>query len=98
MIQMNLFTKQKQMHRYKNELMVTKEETFWRGKSGIWDNTHISKQHGGQIIHLPMQEIQEMWVQSLACEDPLKKEMATCSSILAWKISWTEGSGGLYSP
>ena len=95
---MNLFTKQKQMHRYKNELIVTKGETFWRDKSGIWDNTHISKQHSGQIIHLPMQEMQEMRVQSLACEDPLKKEMATCSSILAWKISWTEGSGGLYSP
>ena len=30
-------------------------------------------------------------------EDPLEKEMATHSSILAWKISWTEEPGGLYS-
>ena len=41
---------------------------------------------------LPMQE---MWVQSLGREDPLEKEMATHSSILAWEISWTEKSGGL---
>ena len=37
-----------------------------------------------------MQETQEMQVQSLSWEDFLKKEMATHSSILAWKISWTE--------
>ena len=33
---------------------------------------------------------QEMWVQSLGREDPLEKKMATCSSILAWEIPWTE--------
>jgi len=37
--------------------------------------------------HLPMQET---WVQSLDQEDPLKKEMATHSSIFAWEIPWTE--------
>ena len=37
----------------------------------------------------------EMWVQSLGLEDPLEKEMATCSSILAWKIPCTEELGGL---
>ena len=36
-------------------------------------------------------------VQSLDQEDPLEKEMATHSSILAWKISWTEEPGGLQS-
>ena len=41
-----------------------------------------------------MQEMQEMWVQSLGWEDPLEKEMATCSNILAWKIPWTEEPGG----
>ena len=41
-----------------------------------------------------MQEIQETWVQSLGQEDFLEKEMATHSSILAWKIPWTEESGG----
>ena len=40
---------------------------------------------------------QETWVQSLSWEDPLEKEMATHSSILAWKIPWTEESGGLQS-
>ena len=39
----------------------------------------------------------EMWVQSLGQEDPLKKGMATHSSILAWRIPWTEEPGGLQS-
>ena len=39
----------------------------------------------------------EIQVRSLGQEDPLEKEMATCSSILAWKISWTEEPGGLQS-
>ena len=38
-----------------------------------------------------------MWVQSLGQEDPLEKEMATHSSILAWRIPWTEELGGLQS-
>ena len=42
-------------------------------------------------------EIQETLVQSLGWEDPLKKGMATLSSILAWKIPWTEEPGGLQS-
>ena len=41
--------------------------------------------------------IQEMWVQSLGWKDPLEKEMATYSSILAWDILWTEELGGLQS-
>ena len=44
-----------------------------------------------------MQETQEMWVQSLGGEDPLEEEMATHSSIIAWKIPWTEETGGLQS-
>ena len=39
--------------------------------------------------------MQEMWVCSLGGEDPLEKEMATHSSILAWEIPWTEEPGGL---
>ena len=38
-----------------------------------------------------------MWVPSLGQEDSLEKEMATCSSILAWEIPWTEESGRLQS-
>ena len=41
--------------------------------------------------------ILETWVQSLGWEDPLKKEMATHSSILTWKITWTEEPGRLQS-
>ena len=41
--------------------------------------------------------MQETWVPSLGWEDPLEKEMATHSSILAWRIPWTEGPGGLQS-
>ena len=40
---------------------------------------------------------QETWVQSLRWEDPLEKEMTTDSSILAWKIPWTEEPQGLQS-
>ena len=48
-----------------------------------------------RIKRLPaMQEIQ---IQSLGWEDPLEKEMATHSSILAWRIPWTEEPGGLQS-
>ena len=39
----------------------------------------------------------ETWVQSLGGEDPLEKEMATHSGILAWKIPWTEEPGRLLS-
>ena len=41
--------------------------------------------------------MQEAQVQSLGREDPLEKEMATHSSILAWRIPWTEEPGGLES-
>ena len=39
----------------------------------------------------------ETWVRSLGREDPLEKEMATHSSILAWRIPWIEEPGGLQS-
>jgi len=41
--------------------------------------------------------MQDIWVQSLGREDPLEKEMATHSSILAWRIPWTEETGRLQS-
>ena len=46
---------------------------------------------------LSTQETQEKWVWSLGQEDPLDKEMATPSSVLAWRTPWTEEPGG-YSP
>ena len=51
-----------------------------------------------RVKNLPaMQETQETWVLSLDQEDPLEKEIATHSSILAWKIPWTEEPGRLQS-
>ena len=41
--------------------------------------------------------MRETWVRSVDWEDPLEKEMATHSSILAWRIPWTEEPGGLQS-
>ena len=45
------------------------------------------------VKHLPT--MQETWVPSLGWEDPLEKDMATHSSMLAWKILWTEEPGRL---
>ena len=50
----------------------------------------------GAVVKNPP-AMQEMWVQSLDWDDPLEKEMATHSSILAWKIPWTKKPGRLYS-
>ena len=46
---------------------------------------------------LAMQETQETWVRSLGREDPLEEGMATHSSILAWRIPWSEEPGKLQS-
>ena len=48
-----------------------------------------------RVKHLPARR--ETWVRSLGGEDPLEKEMATHSSILAWKTPWTEKPGRLQS-
>ena len=45
----------------------------------------------------PMQEIQKTWFQSLGRKDSLEQEMATYSSLLAWKIPWTEEPSRLQS-
>ena len=51
---------------------------------------------GSAVKNLPaMQKTQAMWVQSLVQEDPLEKVIAAHSSILAWRILWTEEPGGL---
>ena len=53
---------------------------------------------GGPVvkrIRLPVQEMQEMRVWPLGLEDPLEREMAIQSSILAWKIPWAEEPEGL---
>ena len=49
-----------------------------------------------QMVENPS-AVQETWIPSLGREDPLEKGLATCSSILAWRIPWTEEPGGLQS-
>ena len=49
---------------------------------------------GGSVVKYPP-AMRQMWVRSLGREDPLDKEMATHSSILAREIPWTEEPGGL---
>ena len=51
----------------------------------------------GSVVKNPLaiQETQKTWVRSLGLEDPLKEGMATHSSVLAWRIPWTEKPGGL---
>ena len=65
----------------------------WNGKGGEW----VSPM--SQVVRNPpaMQETQEMWIWSLCQEDPVEREMTTNSSILAWRIPWTEEPGGLQS-
>ena len=51
---------------------------------------------GGSVVeNLPAN--QEVWIQSLGWEDPLEKEMAIHSSILAWENPWSEDTGRLQS-
>ena len=57
------------------------------------DNLEVSMAQ--MVKRLPA--LRETRVQSMGQEDPLEKEMATHSSILAWRIPWTEESGGLQS-
>ena len=55
---------------------------------------------GASLVAEMVKRLPAMWetrVQSLGWEDPLQKEMETHSSILAWRIPWTEDSGGLLS-
>ena len=68
------------------------KEDMMRIYNGILLSHELAK---WQRICLPMQELQEVGVRSLGWEDPLEKEMATYSSILVWKLPWTEESGGL---
>ena len=56
---------------------------------------HLSSQGGSVVKNQPAK--QEMWVPSLGQEDALEKEMATHSSILAWRIPRMEEPGGLQS-
>ena len=62
-------------------------------------NEFTNSSHWGALVvkNPPANVGEEMWVQFSAGEDPLEKGMATSSSILAWRVPWTEESGRLQS-
>ena len=65
------------------------------GHKELAENTHFASLVAQSVKNLPA--MQETWVRSLGQEIPLEKEMAAHSSILAWRIPWTEEPGGLQS-
>ena len=87
--------------------MTTSVKLYWPFSSLKWQCS--SKVHlclwlfcqspGGSVVkNLPtVWELQEMWVRSLGWEDPLEEGTATHSSILAWRIPWTEDTGRIWS-
>ena len=77
---------------------------YWSLAEGFWALPweHVKWAHCAVVwtlfgTTLLWDSIRETWVQSLGQKDALKKEMAAHSNILAWKIPWTEGPGGLQS-
>ena len=75
---------------------MTANYTSYHNKAPI--NYFAGFPGGSAVKNLPaMQETQEMWVRSLGREDPLEEGMATHSSLLAWRVSWTEEPGRLQS-
>ena len=98
-MQRSLFTKESETHRLlDNKLMVTRG-----GRLGV--GRKIKKEVGINIYTFPWWlrqnriclQLQETWVWSLGQEDPLEKGLPAHSSILTWRIPWTEEPGGLQS-
>ena len=84
-------------NKHKIEIVSTKKGLVWQ--FSFWLSVCVlglPRWWSRKRICLLMQEMQETWVWSLGWEDPLEEEMATHSSILAWKISWTEELGELH--
>ena len=71
--------------------------TLWTAAYQAPPSRGFSRQEYWSGVPLPSPCQCSRWVQSLGWEEPLEKEMATDSSILAWKIPWTEEPGGLQS-
>ena len=68
-----------------------------QGKFSKWLSVWTERSLVAQTVKRLLPAMQETWVQSLGQEDSLEKEMATHSSILAWRIQWTEEPGRLQS-
>ena len=66
----------------------------------LWSHLPLTEKLYSSLVTQRLKRLpamQETWVRSLGREDPLEKEMATHSSILAWRIPWTEEPGELQS-
>ena len=61
----------------------------------MYTNANMASLVAQRLKRLPA--MRETWVRSLGREDTLEKELATRSSILAWRIPWMEEPGGLYT-
>ena len=83
------------MYVRKQRVRNTVEETRWRAMDlGISGCTQKWGFPSGSVVKNPLARW-ETWVQSLGREDPLEEVVATHSSILVWRIPWTEEPGGL---
>ena len=71
----------------------------WRSK-GLKKTSTLHQANASLVAQMVknLPSLQETWVQSLGWEDPLEKGMATHSSILAWRIPWTEKPGETEEP
>ena len=83
-------------------LPVFRDIHLQREPFGFWDQGSKLNRHiflDDSVVKNPsaMQEMQDTMVQFPSWEDPLEEEMATHSSILAWRIPWTEEPGRLCS-
>ena len=72
-----------------HEMYVLVYIVFWYIIKAKWLNADLTGFPGGSDNKKNPTVMQETWVWSLGQEDPLEKGMATQSSVLAWKISWT---------
>ena len=81
--------------------MLREKVQWWEGQKLASRSLKVSTLCNGLPRWLSGKEsacnASKTWVQSLCWEDPLEQEMATHSSILAWRILWTEEPGGLHS-
>ena len=79
---------------------LNSESTAAHGEALCLDSVITSQARRASLVAQRVKNppaMRETWVQSLGWEDPLEKEMAIHSSILAWEIPWTEEPGGLQS-
>ena len=80
--------------------MNSKKLQSTEGQYIFFSSQHSSSERLASLVVQRLKRLPAMWetwVQSLGREDPLEKDMATHSSILAWRIPWTEELGGLQS-